>query len=308
VALLVLGVGAAAVACGDGSSGGQSGSAGGRGTAGTPSFGDSPGAVPPQGIYEGCAPGAGLRRCIARLERITAAGFRYVLNYSAWYGNSEQVLAYADGAKAAGIELIWPLNHDAWRGDGELADEYKRLARDCACGDRLELIDFAVRLVAEHPSSWGFYVGDEEPPSEAEEIESLSDAVRRSAPGSPQLYIARPGGALLEPFLSFVEVAGADSYPVGSMDPPVAETAAEISTLTESAGIESAIVLQAFSWSDYGGQMPPRYPTERKMRTMKEAAISAGDPDLILWYSYQDVRRSPSPGRRWRALIRAAFH
>ena len=305
---MLLGVSAAAVACGDGSSGRPSGSARGGGTVGAPSLGDGRGGVPPQGIYEGCPPGADLRRCTTRLKRIAAAGFRYVLNYSSWYGNSEQVLAYADAAEVAGVELIWPLNHVAWRGDADLADTYERLARDCACDGRREFIDFAVQLVSKHPASWGFYVGDEVPRSEADEIESLSDVVRRTAPRSPQLYIARPGRALLKPFLSFVEVAGADSYPVGSTDPPVAETAAEIRALTGSAGIESAIVLQAFSWSDYGGQMPPRYPSERKMRAMKKAAISAGDPDLILWYSYQDVRRSQSPGRRWRALIRAAFH
>lgn len=297
---MLLAVSAAAAGCGNGSSGG-------RGSARAPSIGDRAGGPAPQGIYEGCPPGADLGRCTTRLKRIAAPGFRYVLNYSSWYGSSDDVLAYADGAEAAGVQLIWPLNHEAWLGEGELTETYEQLARDCACDKRREFIKFAVRLVAEHPATWGFYVGDEVPPSDAREVESLSDRVRRSAPDSPQLYIARPRRAKLKPFRSFVEVAGADSYPIGSTDPPVADTAAVVSALTKSAGIESAIVLQAFSWSDYGSPKPPRYPNERKMRAMKKAAISAGDPDLILWYSYQDVRRAPDPGRRWRALKRAAF-
>src|ERR687891_2981759 len=72
-------------------------------------------AIPPQGVYEQCAPNSTTLDCGQRLRTIADAGFKYVLNYTAWFGNAQQVRRYADQAQAAGIKLIWPLNDRAWR-------------------------------------------------------------------------------------------------------------------------------------------------------------------------------------------------
>jgi hypothetical protein len=277
-------------------------------------------ALPPQGLYEGCAPGSEGGACAARLARIRFAGFRYVLNYSSWYGSPAEVLRYADAAAALGLKLIWPLNHPAWRGLGSLAATYSSFAEvpggsePVASGesrqpvDDAELTARAIGLVAAHPATWGFYIGDELPAAEADRVRALSATVRALAPDKPQLYVARPGAAQLEPFVSFADVAGADSYPVGSADPSVAAAARSARAVTSEAGVRTAIVLQAFSWSQYrpaGGV--PRYPGERALRAMRDAAIRHADPSLILWYSYQDIVRSDHPQRRWSALVRAAF-
>lgn len=262
--------------------------------------------TPPQGVYEGCAPGDGLRRCKVRLKRIAGAGFTYVLNYSIWYGTAQEVRRYASAAGAAGARLIWPLNHPAWTGGGSLPATYERLARSCECRGNRGFRAYAVTLAKRHPATWGFYVGDEELPELAPKVGRLSRAVRRLAPGASQLYIARPGTALLEPFLPFVDIGGADSYPIGYADPPVAQTAAETRTVTEAAGVSTAMVLQAFSWSEYEPAVAPHFPSEDEMRAMKHDAIAFGDPDLILWYSYQDITGSAHPSFNWRALRRAA--
>lgn len=262
--------------------------------------------VPPQGIYEGCAPGDGVRRCTKRLNRIAGAGFTYILNYSIWYGTDREVRRYARAAGAAGVQLIWPLNHPAWTAGASLRSTYARLARSCDCRGNRGLRAYAVTLAKRLPATWGFYVGDEELPELAPRVAKLSLAVRRLAPGASQLYVARPGKALLEPFLPTVDVAGADSYPVGYPDPPVAQTATETRELTEASGISTAMVLQAFSWSDYLPGVAPDFPTEDEMRAMKNDAIAFGRPELILWYSYQDITRSATPNVNWRALRRAA--
>lgn len=278
---------------------------------GLPESGEGPrereSADPPQGIYEGCAPQGGVDRCAARLAEIAEAGFTHVINYSAWYGSRAEVIRYADAAEAVGLSLVWPLNHSSWIADHGLLDAYGQLAGSCRCDDNQAFIAYAVNLVKGHPATWGFYVGDEEAPEDAAKVEALSARVRSLAPGRPQLLIAAPGKELLEPFAPFVDIAGADSYPLGSDHPPVAQTAAETRALTRRHGAMTAMVLQAFSWSQYDPARKPRYPTAEEMREMKRAAIRHAEPDLLLWYSYQDVRRSPRPGHRWRALVRAAF-
>lgn len=261
--------------------------------------------LPPQGLYEGCAPATG-DACAARLASLDAAGFELVLNYSSWYGTPAEALSYADTAAALGLKLIWPLNHPSWRGAGSLSDTYPDLARSSSYLANPDFIALAISLVANHPATWGFYIGDEVPPAEAGLIATLSATVRQLAPGKPQLYVARPGAALLEPFAAFADVAGVDSYPVGSGDPPVRRAARSAQAVASAAGARTAVVLQAFSWAQYRPTVAP-YPDAGDLRAMRNAAIRHADPSLILWYSYQDILRSDRPRRRWQQLVRVAF-
>lgn len=263
--------------------------------------------LPPQGLYEGCAPSTPAGACAARLATIAAAGFRYVLNYSAWYGSPSEVARYADAAAALGLELIWPLNHPAWRGSGSLAATYPTLAGDAADRSNAAVVTGAIGLVSDHPATWGFYIGDEVPVGDAGRVGGLSATVRRLAPHRPQLYIARPGRALLRPFLPFADIAGVDAYPVGSGDPRVWRAAGAARAQTAAAGKRTAIVLQAFSWSQYRPGTPPAYPSPARLLAMRNAAIRHGNPAMILWYSFQDIVRSDAPQQRWSELRRAAF-
>ena len=279
--------------------------------AAAPTAGDG---LPPQGLYEGCAPVTELDVCIAHLTAIRRAGFRYVLDYSAWYGSPDDVLRYADAAAALGLKLIWPLNGPAWRGLDGLAATYPALAAGLgpaaappAPADDALLAAQAIGLVAHHPATWGFYVGDELPASEAERVRALSAAVRRVAPSVPLLYIARPGVRRLAPFARFADVVGSDPYPIGSGDPTVGSASRSAHVAAAAIGARTAMVLQAFSWSQYREAPSAAYPSAGALRAMRDAAIRHAHPALILWYSYQDILRSDHPRRRWRALTKAAF-
>jgi hypothetical protein len=265
-------------------------------------------ALPPQGLYEGCAPGASGDTCIEHLAAIRAAGFRYVLNYSAWYGSPTEILRYADAAAKLGLQLIWPLNNPAWRGLGDLDTTYSSLVGGDAGLSNAELTLLAVRLVANHPATWGFYIGDELPAAEVGRVRDLSATVRGLAPEKPQLYIARPGIAKLQPFAGIADVAGADTYPIGSGDPAVGPVARSAQAAATGAGARTAMVLQAFSWSQYAPTIhTPRYPNFHSLRAMRNEAIHYAHPSMILWYSYQDILRSEAPRTHWRNLTNAAF-
>ena len=230
-----------------------------------------------------------------------------MLNYSSWYGSPAAVRRYAEAAAALGLQLIWPLNNPAWRGLGNLGATYSGLGERRPLSNP-EFSSFAIGLVADLPATWGFYIGDELPPEEAGRVRGLSEAVRAIAPGKPQLYIARPGVAGLTPFARLTDVASADAYPVGSGDPSVRQAAQSARVVTTIAGVQTAMVLQTFSWSQYRpSPASANFPNRHKLTAMRNAAIRHADPTMILWYSYQDILRSDDPSGRWRALTNAAF-
>jgi hypothetical protein len=273
--------------------------------------------LPAQGVYEECAPSRG-SECIARLEQIAAAGFQVVLNYTAWYGSSDQIQAYADAARRLGLKLIWPLNATAWRANTGLIDQYGQLARSCRCaaGTDAALMRYAITLVARDPATWGFYIGDEPGSSDLPAIAGLSSRVRDLAPGLPLLAVfsaSQPGLPLtLAAFAPYLDAMGIDEYPIGT-DVPVSDIGASVATLQRIStlrGIASVAVLQAFSWAEYPAQSPtraPLWPTRAEMRQELTEATQHGTPALILWYSAYDVWRSSEPAQHWADLVWAAL-
>jgi hypothetical protein len=273
-------------------------------------------ALPPQGVYEQCAPNSTTEDCGARLRAIADAGFQYVLNYTAWYGSAEQVRNYADEAQALGIKLIWPLNDHAWRDGTDLRDYYRYLGPDCPCDSNAEFKQWALGLVKDHPATWGFYVGDELSPTSTNvsQTKALADEVKSIAPNKPTLYVTIPNddGVLtsqLEPFEQTADYVGADYYPVGkgnSLD-ALSGYAEDTRQLAAQHGRRPMFVLQAFSWSEYESGAADRFPSRGEMQTMRDSAIASGDPQMMLWYAFNDVMDSSDPAGNWQDVKAAAF-
>jgi hypothetical protein len=271
-------------------------------------------ALPAQGVYEQCAPAT--QDCGARLKTIADAGFQYVLNYTAWYGSAEQVRNYADEAQAAGIKLIWPLNDHAWRDGTDLRDYYRYLGPDCPCDSNAEFKQWALGLVKDHPATWGFYVGDELSPTSqnVSQTKALANDVKSIAPNKPTMYVTIPNddGVLtsqLDPFEQTADYVGADYYPVGKGNKidATSDYAADTRQLAAQNGRRPVFVLQAFSWSEYDPSYADRFPSRGEMQTMRDQAISAGDPQMMLWYAFNDVMDSSDPAGNWEDVKAAAF-
>jgi hypothetical protein len=271
-------------------------------------------ALPPQGVYEQCAPAT--QDCRARLQTIADAGFQYVLNYTAWFGSADQVRRYADEAQAAGLKVIWPLNDHAWRDGTNLRSYYRYLGPDCPCSSNAEFKQWALGLVKDHPATWGFYVGDELPPNSQNisQTKALAGEVKSIAPNKPTLYVTIPNdnGVLtsqLEPFEQTADYVGADYYPVGqgnNLD-ALSGYADDTRRLASQYGRKPVFVLQAFSWSEYDPSYADRFPSRDEMQTMRDMAISAGDPQMMLWYAFNDVMDSSDPAGNWADVKAAAF-
>ncbi len=271
--------------------------------------------LPPQGLYDQCAPNDDATQCGARLQRMHQAGFRYVLNYTAWFGTPDEVLAFANQASKAQMKVIWPMNDPAWRDGTDLETHYRFLGPElCGCDGNDDFLRSAIDLVKDHPATWGFYIGDEVLPTSENigQVATLANKVKALAPNKPTMYVTMPRDNLFEqltPFAPLADVAGTDYYPVGA--PPRLDGTAAIAKTTKNVAVRHdarpAMVLQAFSWAQYGARAESPFPSRREMRRMRNDAIRHGSPSMLLWYAYNDLLNSDHPEANWRALKAAAF-
>jgi hypothetical protein len=273
-----------------------------------------------QGVYEECR--LSDSAYVDRLKQIAGGGFKLVLNYNALLGsNPQQLLAYADLAQAVGIKIIWPM-HIPWFWDGtDLATRYPAYFSAGNCSDNASLFNYLVTLVKDHPATWGYYVGDELNHSVHPRWKAHTDLVQAIDSVHPRLLVQGTpayslGNTTLSTFADGVEVLGQDYYPIGvSYLVPLSQTGAvaqSVQTLADRAGKQSAMVLQAFSWTQY---YPPArcspwpdcapYPTVDEMQQLLSMVLQNSHPQLILWYSYFDIRRSDNPVAHWNDLVRA---
>ncbi len=87
----------------------------------------------------------------------------------------------------------------------------------------------------------------------------------------------------------------------------VSDYAADTRQLAAQHGRRPVFVLQAFSWSEYDPSYADRFPSRGEMQAMRDQAISAGDPQMMLWYAFNDVMDSSDPAGNWEDVKAAAF-
>jgi hypothetical protein len=268
-------------------------------------------ALPTQGVYDECAPTPNLATCVEHLQRLAGAGLPVVLNYTSWFATPQDLIAYADAAAAAGVKVIWPLNDATWRNGGNLLKRYPKLAAQCGCTD---LLAWVVGALKGHPATWGWYIGDELPASEAPAVQALAARVRELDPTHPLIYVAMglqgQVGGEITPFAGAAEFLGTDIYPVGTTisNSVTSGVMAAAARQVQPTGASMVAVLQAFAHDQYPTDNIPssHFPTAAEMTDQRDQAIQYSDPKLILWYSLYDIDRSSDPAGNWAALVAAA--
>ena len=264
---------------------------------------------PVQGVYEYCAPSSSRDGCVGRLEQIAAGGFRVVLNYAAFDADADQVRHYIAAAARLRVKLIWPMKDSPWWGPGITGARLPELARDCRCAATTSLLRYAVTLVSRSPATWGYYVADEQSPRNAEQVVAFSRRLRALDPHHPRLAVGAGEDSvaqLLAPFAPAADVLGADSYPVGtgqSLD-RVGLIGRAVDAVARAHHRRSAIVLQAFDWSDYPGAGIVDIPTladphrDAEDARYRDRRGPSGADSLV------QLLRRPSSGQRRRAMAR----
>ena len=247
--------------------------------------------------------------CLSHLNDMAAAGFKLVIDYDELYGDASFQKAYLDRAQSVGMKVIITLKDHRFYNGKSLRSEFPALAQTCNCTGNNGFIRYVVNVVKNHPAVWGYYIGDEVDPSDHGAMKrALADVVHQLDPTHPRLFIDNAGESTSvwhgnSPFFDTAEVIGTDFYPVGHRPPyptihQTAAVAGGIQAYADAHGEDGAIVLQAFSFSNYGISDAP-YPTASQMESMLSQTLAHSHPRIILWYSYYDTMASDNPTQHW---------
>jgi len=229
--------------------------------------------------------------------------------------NLPNILNYANLAHRYGVKVIWNVRPG-------ISD--------------VDLIAVVAALRV-HPSTWGYNTSDEPGPSAHDELAAFSAKLKRLDPTHQQLIMGCGncyGGEGSVDFMADIDATlGTDIYPVWEQAPDrpvvskkVTDAAAGLRKVADRAGRKTVVALQAFRWGDShfdsiatGIGQASRFPTRREVEDQRNAAIAGGHPDLILWFTLNQVigwepgqrpwwwQEPADAAQRWSNLVKGAF-
>jgi hypothetical protein len=282
----------------------------------------------PQGIYQDCnldgqsCSGPAGDTATGQLDKIAAANFSVVLNYSVFWGTEDELLAYAARANSRNVKIMWTFNDPDFARYAEksgkyLINDYSEISATCGCSTNKGFLQYLVNLVKDLPATYGYSIADEPWPNTASNVQNLYDIIRAVDSKHPQMVNAtwdnatNPSLANLQKYLDpfgFADILGGDYYPVGTGAPAsdTAKAAGDVHTIAASYGKSGEMALQAFNWGQYPGDgvcsgSQCTYPTAHQLRIMlRDAAVDA-KPKIIFWYDYWDT----VDAGQWTSFVRA---
>ena len=286
--------------------------------------------LPPQGLYESCVPThAG---CLDHLTEMSTKGFTIVLNDGLRYVDTANDLrTYADRANELGMKIILPIKYSPdWDHDNSfLVKEFPELAEECNCTDNRSFLTYYINTLKNHPALWGYYMADEIHSEHHDGLKTYSDLVESIDPNHPRLIVEEGTNDPMEIFFTFhsymndtTDIVALDNYPYGYIDTYThitrytGDSARMIQYWSDKLHLKSAIVLQAFAWTQYEEDTGPLchpwpacapFPNYQQMKAQRDQTILNSRPEIILWYYYPDILNSDNPAQHWSDLAAAAF-
>lgn len=285
------------------------------------------GPLPPQGVYEAIALTSNYK---SRLDQISAAGFKVVLNYStiAPYQPSitkDQLLAYANYANSKGLKIIWSMKEKQWRDGTNLVLLFRTLASQLQATNNTDFITKVVKLLKDHPATWGWYTADDDRGMIPSQVISVANIIKAADPNPQHKRLTVQNSedwrsGYMQSFEPANDVIGLEHYPIGQF-----ATQAEVFSNTQirlnevfgwakTKNKPMVTVLQAHdvtSTYGYSKWWPySHWPTAKEMTSLRNQVLATArakgvSVPLILWYSYFDITRTkPS---QWSVLVQGAF-
>ena len=313
-------------------------------------------AVPPQGIFTSCDVSVSLTACEARLPVVARAGFKLVVQELPPVGPAllDYLAALKASGLQAMWEMTdpgwWgyngsaPFGYDP--GAASMLAAYPSWAAACACQTNGDLLTFMARAVASAGVTFGFYLADDSQLEGAPQPYQLGDALSGLKRLSDDLHAAVPGtttmistygmngGGLAARASASADLIGQELYPFASYAGVAVPDATAVSDVTRAArlaqtsadaqGAPPVFILQAFSWGECatdaaasGADPASGYPDATEMSSLRDTALSAAHPSVLLWYSLEETigwpagqqppgcAAPPDPGVRLAALTDA---
>ena len=261
-----------------------------------------------------------------------ARGFGLVLNDGLRYASrASEIRAYADRALELGMKVILPVKYSPkWDSDESfLVQKFPELALEGGSTDNASFLTYYLSILKNHPALWGYYMADEVHSEYHDGLKIYSDLVKSLDPHHPRLIVEEGTNDPMEIFFTFhsymsdtTDILALDNYPYGYIDVYsnlsryTGDSAGMLQYWADKLSLKNAIVLQAFSVTQYGQYTGPLcliwpacapFPSYAQMKAQRDQAILNARPEIILWFSYFDILSSDSPTQHWNDLVAAAF-
>ncbi len=214
-----------------------------------------------EGLYESCIPSNTSANCLARLDQMSAGGFKLVLNYNQMYADAASEIAYLHRAQADGMKVIFEMGDAVFWNGTNLLTHFPKLAATCTrpdgktCQNNTDFITFVINLVKNHPALWGYYIADEPGTTDHAKVKTYSDLIHQLDPNHPRLLVNYQA---FSTFADTADVIAGDDYPIGygGKVNEIGTLASQVQSAATRYRIRSGMVLQAMSWQEY-------YPPQR---------------------------------------------
>ena len=274
--------------------------------------------LPPEGIFENCNLDTQMSTCVQRLQVIHQGGFQIVV-ISATAGSPASLAAYASSAQSLGMSVMWEISNPTWWQDPSTSTNasgcFPGFAAGCGCNQNGSLLAYLVHWLGQLPGTYGYYAADDTmlSPGDPAGVASYVAQIKQQDPRHT-VMIGAADESQANTYVRIADVIGTDLYPVTTdslmpvsanqdMWSSVAQGAIDAQQAADSAGKQSAFILQAFTWGDnlsdgqiIGACSPSdtqmscysklRYPSSAEQLQLRNEMLLHAHPKLILWWSF----------------------
>jgi hypothetical protein len=278
----------------------------------------SAGTLPPEGIFENCGLDTQMPTCVQRLEVMRQGGMQIVA-ISPANDSPGSVAAYAASAHSLGMSVMWELSNTSWWHDPSTStsmdSSYPGFVTACGCTENGALLAYLVQWLGQLPGTYGYYAADDLAlgPGDAGPVATYVAEIKRQDPVHT-VMIGSADESQTASYQSIPDVIGTEIYPV-TTDPlmpissnqdtwdSIGQWASDAQHSANSAGKQSAFILQAFTWGDnladgqiIGGCTTSdtqlscysklRYPSAAEQLQLRNEILTHSQPKLILWWNF----------------------
>jgi hypothetical protein len=274
--------------------------------------------LPPEGIFENCNLDSQMPTCVQRLQVMHQGGFQVVV-IPAGGASPGSLAGYAASAQSLGMSVMWEIGNPSWWTDPAtsttMSGYYSGFVTLCGCDQNGPLLAYLVHWLSQQPATFGYYAADDTMLSPGDEagVASYVAQIKQQDP----VHLVMIGSADQQQTSSYVGLAdaiGTEIYPftTDSLMPVSAnqdmwggieQWASGAQQAADSAGKQSAFILQAFTWGDNlsdgqtigtctasdtplscYGKLP--YPSGAEQLQLRNEVLLHAHPRVILWWSF----------------------
>ena len=275
--------------------------------------------VPLEGTFENCPLAIAMGTCLQRLQVMQQGGMNVVV-FSPKGDTLPELEQYATAAHALGMSIMWSTSDPGfWQQPTSVLPEsiyFAAFAQACGCSQNGQILSYMIRWLSALPATYGYYAADDSvlSPGDGAAIAGYVAAIKAADPNHT-VMIAAAQQSEANAYVHTADLVGDEVYPVTSSSlmpagqhladwQSVQQSASDEQRAANSAGKQSAFILQAFTFGDNlsDGEAVGactaamsqllcyhqlQYPSPAAQLQLRNEILEHAHPKLLLWWSFQ---------------------